>query len=283
MATIIDGKLVAQTIRNQVKEQVDLLVQKHQVLPHLAVILIGDNPASQSYVRGKETACQKAGIKSTVVRKPSTITEAELIEVIDSLNQDSSVHGILLQLPIPKHLDSDKIISLIRSDKDVDGFTMENVAKLTNGKADLIPCTPLGVMKLLDYYQIPITGKQAVVIGRSQIVGKPLASLLLKENATVTICHSKTTDLKGVCRQADLLFAAIGVPNMITSEYVKPGAVVIDVGISKVDGLITGDVHFDSVQEVASYITPVPGGVGPMTIACLLENTLRCYQKLVGV
>ena len=283
MAQLIDGKMVASLVRDQVKIEVENLIKEHTIPPHLAVILVGHNPASESYVRGKEIACQKAGIKSSVIKKEESITQDELIQLIESLNQDENIHGILLQLPIPKHLDSEVILQTIDSNKDVDGFTWLNIAKLTNGVPSLVPCTPLGVMKLLSYYQIPVSGKRAVVIGRSQIVGKPLASLLLKANATVTICHSKTENLKEVCQEADLLFAAIGSPNMITKDYVKSGAVVIDVGISKVDGVITGDVDYASVNEVASYLTPVPGGVGPMTIACLLENTLTCYKKLRGI
>jgi methylenetetrahydrofolate dehydrogenase (NADP+) / methenyltetrahydrofolate cyclohydrolase len=282
MAQLIDGKQTAQWLRDQVKENTAKLIAKYGVTPHLSVILVGDNAASESYVRGKEIACQKAGIQSTVVRKPATTTAEELTNIIDELNADPKVHGILLQLPIPKHLDADFFVNRIRSAKDVDGFTMENVAKLTVGKPHLVPCTPLGVMRLLERYQISIQGKNAVVIGRSQIVGKPMASLLLKENATVTICHSKTRDLRAVCQTADILVAAIGVPKMIDASYVKPGAVVIDVGISKVDGVIQGDVDFASVEQIAAYITPVPGGVGPMTIACLLENTLKCYEGLMG-
>ncbi len=282
MAQLIDGKQTAQILRDQIKEKTAALVAAYGVTPHLSVILVGDNAASESYVRGKEIACQKAGIKSTVVRLDAATTADQLTAVIDALNADSLVHGILLQLPIPKHLDSDFFVNRIRAAKDVDGFTMENVARLAVGKPHLVPCTPLGVMRLLERYQISISGKNAVVIGRSQIVGKPMASLLLKENATVTICHSKTQNLRAVCQTADILVAAIGVPKMIDATYVKPGAVVIDVGISKVDGVIQGDVDFASVEPVAAYLTPVPGGVGPMTIACLLENTLKCYQGLMG-
>jgi methylenetetrahydrofolate dehydrogenase (NADP+)/methenyltetrahydrofolate cyclohydrolase len=282
MANIIDGKATAAWLREQLKSEVEDLVRRHGVIPRLAVILVGDNPASESYVKGKEAACKKAGIVSTLVRLSADCLAADLEEAIDRLNADESVHGILLQLPIPKHLNADAFVNRIRHDKDVDGFTESNVAKLTVGKPRLVPCTPLGVMRLLAHYSIPVAGKHAVVVGRSQIVGRPMASLLLKENATVTICHSKTADLKGMCQTADLLIAAIGVPGMIDASYVKPGAVVIDVGISKVDGVIKGDVDFESVEPIASWITPVPGGVGPMTIACLLENTLLCYRSLVG-
>lgn len=282
MANIIDGKATAAALRERLRIEVEGLVSRHGVKPSLAVILVGDNAASESYVKGKETACKKAGIESTVVKLPADCAAEDLEATIDALNADRSVHGILLQLPIPKHLNADHFINRIRSDKDVDGFTEANVAKLTIGKPHLVPCTPLGVMRLLAQYSLPVSGKHAVVVGRSQIVGRPMASLLLKDNATVTICHSKTADLKGVCKTADILIAAIGVPGMIDASYVKEGAVVVDVGISKVDGVIKGDVDFDSVEKVASWITPVPGGVGPMTIACLLENTLLCYRKFMG-
>jgi len=282
MAIQIDGKLVAQKIREALKIRVVDLVQKYHIIPHLCVILVGNDPASESYVRGKSIACEKAGIKSTILRKETSVTESELLSLIDELNNDSTVHGILLQMPIPKQLDSEAIIHRIRADKDVDGFTPINVAKLANAKPGLVPCTPLGVMRLLQEYGVTVAGKHAVVIGRSQIVGKPMAALLLNANATVTICHSKTIDLPAIAHQADILIAAIGKPAMIDSTFVKPGAVVIDVGISKVDGIIKGDVDFATVEPIASLITPVPGGVGPMTIACLLENTLTCYEKLVN-
>jgi len=282
MAQILDGKALALEIRETIKKQVDQLIINNGITPHLAVILVGENPASQSYVKGKETACLKAGIKSTVVRLPETITEKELNQCIDDLNADITVHGILLQLPIPKHLNADHFVSKIRSDKDVDGFTPENVAKLTNGQPYLVPCTPLGIIRILKKYNIPIEGKHCVVIGRSQIVGKPMASLLLKDNGTVTICHSRTVDLPKMASSADILVVAMGKPKMVDGTYVKKGATVIDVGISKVDGLIVGDVDFESAEKIAGYITPVPGGVGPMTIACLLENTLTCYKGLVG-
>lgn len=282
MANLIDGKATALWIREQLKTEVEGLVARYGVKPSLAVILVGDNAASESYVKGKEAACKKAGIHSTVVKLPADCAADVLERTIDALNADPSVHGILLQLPVPKHLNADFFINRIRFDKDVDGFTEANVAKLTIGKPHLVPCTPLGVMRLLAHYSLPVSGKQAVVVGRSQIVGRPMASLLLKDNATVTICHSKTVDLRTVCKTADILVAAIGVPGMIDASYVKEGAVVIDVGISKVDGVIKGDVDFASVEPIASWITPVPGGVGPMTIACLLENTLLCYRKFMG-
>lgn len=281
MPVILDGKAYAAELRDQVKHRTESLIAKYHQIPHLAVILVGEDPASQSYVRGKEVACHKAGIKSTVIRKPESISEDELLQIVEALNQDPSVHGILLQLPIPKTLDSNRIMSRIDSRKDVDGFTPINVAALANGLPKMVPCTPLGVLKLLKKYEIPIQGKHCVIVGRSLIVGKPMAQLLLKENGTVTICHTKTTDLPSITRQADILVVATGKPNMIGAEHVKNGAVVIDVGITKTDGILCGDVQYEAVAPKTSFITPVPGGVGPMTIACLLENTLACFNGLM--
>jgi methylenetetrahydrofolate dehydrogenase (NADP+)/methenyltetrahydrofolate cyclohydrolase len=280
MAVLLDGKTLAAEIRAEIRLQVQAGIDRCGIVPHLAVILIGEDPASQSYVRGKENACQKAGIRSTVFRESETISEDEVLKIIDQLNADPNVHGILLQLPIPRHLNAERIISRIDVRKDVDGFTPDNVAALASGRPDMVPCTPLGVLRLLEKYQIEIQGKHCVVVGRSSIVGKPMAWLFLKENGTVTICHSKTTDLPSITRQADILVVAVGQPGMISSEHVKEGAVVIDVGISKINDEIRGDVEFDVVFPRASHITPVPGGVGPMTIACLLENTLKCYRRL---
>ncbi len=282
MAILLDGKTLAAEVREKVKKDIAALSYETGVTPHLAVILIGDDPASHSYVKGKETACKNVGIRSTVIRETPDVTEARLLEIIDTLNADSGVHGILLQLPIPKHLNPDKIISRIDKRKDVDGFTPENVAALANGRPRLVPCTPKGVMRLLEKYAIPIAGRQCVVVGRSPIVGKPMAALLLNANGTVTVCHSKTADLRAETRRADILVVAIGKTKMVDGTYVKPGAAVIDVGISKVDGVIAGDVDFDSAAAVAGFITPVPGGVGPMTIACLLENTLSCCRSQIG-
>lgn len=279
MPVILDGKAYAMEIREQVRLRTAELLKKYHVVPHLAVILVGEDPASQSYVRGKEVACEKAGIKSTVIRKPSSISQSELLEIVEELNRDDSVHGILLQLPIPKNLDADAVIDSIDPRKDVDGFTPLNVAALSNGKPKRVPCTPLGVLKLLKKYEIPIQGKHCVVVGRSLIVGKPMAQLLLKENGTVTICHTKTVDLPSITKQADILVVATGKPHMIGPEHVKDGAVVVDVGISKIDGVLSGDVDYQAVAPKTTYITPVPGGVGPMTIACLLENTLSCYEE----
>jgi len=282
MTTILDGKKLALKLRNQIKEETILLVEKFKKQPHLVVILIGEDPASQSYVRSKERACIKAGFKSSIIRKESTITEQELVDIILDLNKDETVHGILLQLPIPKNLNEDKIINLINPLKDVDGFCNENIAKLNKGQNALVPCTPLGITKILKEYEIDPTGKHCVIIGRSQIVGKPMAALMLKRNSTVTTCHSKTKDIKSITKQADILIVAIGRANMVDASYIKPGAVVIDVGINRVDGVLTGDVLFEDASASAGYITPVPGGVGPMTIACLLENTLTCYKKIEG-
>jgi methylenetetrahydrofolate dehydrogenase (NADP+)/methenyltetrahydrofolate cyclohydrolase len=280
MNTILDGKALALKLRQNIKIETQELIDKYKKQPHLVVIIIGENPASQSYVRSKERACIKAGIKSTVIKKEDTIKENELIDLIESLNKDDSVHGILLQLPIPKDINEDKVINLINPLKDVDGFCNENVARLNKGQSAMVPCTPLGITKILEEYNIDPTGKHCVIIGRSQIVGKPMASLMLKRNSTVTICHSKTKNIKEMSKQADILIVAIGRANMVDASYVKPGAVVIDVGINRVDGKVTGDVDFEEVKDIAEYITPVPGCVGPMTIACLLDNTLTCFKKI---
>jgi len=282
MANILDGKKLSLKLREIVKQETTNLTDKFHKQPHLVVILVGENPASQSYVRSKERACIKAGIKSTVLRESEEITESDLISLIQKLNQDDTVHGILLQLPIPKHLNEDKIINLIDSPKDVDGFHNENIAKLNKGQDALVPCTPLGITKIFEEYNIDTVGKHCVIIGRSQIVGKPMAALMLQRNSTVTICHSKTQNIKEISKQADILIVAIGRPEMVDSSYIKPGAVVIDVGINRVDGKLTGDVLFEDASTIAGYITPVPGGVGPMTIACLLENTLKCFRKIEG-
>ena len=283
MATILDGKSLALKIRNKIKEETEELINTYHKQPHLVVILIGDNPASETYVRMKERACEKAGLKSTIIRRDDSIIEAELVQIIKDLNEDDSVHGILLQLPIPKHINEDRVMNLIDPRKDVDGFVYENVAKLNKGQKDaLVPCTPLGITKILEEYNLETVGKRCVIIGRSQIVGKPMAALMLQRNSTVTICHSKTIDIPSIAKEADILIVAVGKAHMIDDTYVKPGAVVIDVGINRVDGKVTGDVDFDKVEPIAGYITPVPKGVGPMTIACLLDNTLTCYKRLEG-
>jgi methylenetetrahydrofolate dehydrogenase (NADP+)/methenyltetrahydrofolate cyclohydrolase len=281
VSTLLDGKRLAKEIREQTRLKVQDLINQYHIRPHLVVILIGNDMASETYVLGKEKACETAGIQSTIIRLEESVDQTTVLELITSLNQDPSVHGILLQLPIPNHLESDRIMAAIRPDKDVDGFTPTNVAKLTSGAPDMVPCTPLGILRLLQKYDISIQGKHCVVIGRSQIVGRPMALLLLQANGTVTICHSKTRNLAGISRQADILVVAIGKANMVDDTYVKDGAVVIDVGISRAEGKLIGDVNFAKASLKAGYITPVPGGVGPMTIACLLENTLTCYQKQV--
>ena len=277
-AIMIDGRKVAADWKEKIRIQTEGLIGKG-VVPHLAVVLVGENPASQVYVRNKENACIKAGIRSSVIRLEETCSQQELESVVTGLNEDRSVHGILVQLPLPKHLDEARVLALIDPDKDVDGFHAMNSGKLMNGQKSFVPCTPLGVMKLLEAYQIPVEGKHAVVIGRSNIVGKPMAMLLLAQNATVTICHSRTANLADITRQADILVAAVGRANFVTADMVKPGAVVIDVGINRVDGKIVGDVDAQQVGEAAAYLTPVPGGVGQMTIAMLLSNTLEAVRE----
>lgn len=282
MAKILDGTALSNKIKDSLKLKVEKLVSENLVKPHLAVILVGSDPASETYVKFKERAAKKVGMESTILRLKSDISEQELISEIEKLNKNESVHGILLQLPIPDHINSDRVINLINPKKDVDGFSDENVAKLSKNQDALIPCTPLGITRLLDEYNIKTEGEHCVIIGRSQIVGKPMAQLMLQRNSTVTICHSRTKNLKEITKQADILIAAVGKAQMVDKSFVKDGAVVIDVGVSRVDGKLYGDVKFDEVKTIASHITPMPGGVGPMTIACLLENTLKCYLNLVG-
>ena len=277
-ATLIDGRAVAKAFKEEIAQKTAQMIEGG-VQPHLAVVLVGENPASQVYVRNKENGCIKAGIRSTVIRLEETCTQEELEKTVVSLNEDASVHGILVQLPLPRHLDEARVLRLIDPDKDVDGFHAMNSGRLMNGQPGFVPCTPLGVMKLLESYGVDPCGKHAVVIGRSNIVGKPMAMLLLAANATVTVCHSRTQNLKEITRQADILVAAVGRANFVTADMVKPGAVVIDVGINRVDGKIVGDVDFDAVSETAGHITPVPGGVGQMTIAMLLANTLDAAAK----
>ena len=271
-AVMMDGRALAKDWKEKITKQANNLILEG-ITPHLAVVLVGENPASQTYVRNKETACKKAGIRSTVIRLDEDCTQQALEDVVLSLNQDVSVHGILVQLPLPGHLDESRVLELIDPNKDVDGFHAMNSGRLMNGQPSFVPCTPLGVIKLLEAYNIPIAGKHAVIIGRSNIVGKPMAMLLLAKDATVTICHSKTQNLPDIARQADILVAAVGRPGFVTVDMVKPGATVIDVGINRVDGQIVGDVA-PEVAEIAGYLTPVPGGVGQMTIAMLLANTL---------
>ena len=275
-AVLIDGRSVANRWKASVAKETESLLARG-ITPHLAVVLVGENPASQVYVRNKENACIKAGIRSTVIRLEETCTQEELERVVLSLNADAGVSGILVQLPLPAHLDESRVLALIDPDKDVDGFHAMNSGRLMNGEPHFVPCTPLGVMKLLEAYEIPVRGKRAVVIGRSNIVGKPMAMLLLAQDATVTICHSRTENLADITRQADILVAAVGRAGFVTADMVKPGAAVIDVGINRVDGKIVGDVH-PEVEQVAGYLTPVPGGVGQMTIAMLLANTLAAVK-----
>ena len=277
-ATLIDGRAVAKALKEEIAQRTQAMIAQG-VTPHLAVVLVGEDPASQVYVRNKENGCIKAGIRSTVIRLEEDCTQQELEETVKRLNADASVDGILVQLPLPKHLNEASVLRLIDPDKDVDGFQAMNSGRLMNGQPGFVPCTPLGVMKLLEAYGIDPAGKHAVVIGRSNIVGKPMAMLLLRANATVTICHSRTQNLADITRQADILVAAVGRANFVTADMVKAGAAVIDVGINRVDGKIVGDVDFDAVSGVAGYITPVPGGVGQMTIAMLLANTLDAAAK----
>ena len=272
-ANIIDGKLVSQKIKDCLKEKIAIYKQQTGKDITLAVLLVGENPASQVYVRNKIKACEYVGIKSLSYYLPETVTQEEVSQLVKSLSSDENVNGILVQLPLPKGIDEESILKLIPAEKDVDGFSSENVGNLLLGKETTVACTPFGVIKLLEEYNVDLSGKNAVVIGRSNIVGKPMAMLLLQKNATVTICHSKTKDLANIVKNADVIVAAIGRPCFVTDDMVKDGAVVVDVGINRVDGKLVGDVDFDSVSKKASLITPVPGGVGPMTIAMLMENT----------
>lgn len=279
MAKLIDGKLRAKQIRDEVKRGVEE-AKKRGINPKLVVILVGEDPASQTYVSNKEKACAEVGIISESHRLPAGTTENDLIKLLDKLAKEKSVHGILVQLPVPDHISEENILSRIPQEKDVDGLGVINMGLIVKGEGDpLICCTPNGCIDLIKTTGIEISGKKAVVVGRSNMVGKPMALLLLKENATVTICHSKTKNLGIVTKDADILIAAIGKAKMIKADMVKPGAVVIDVGTSRIDGKLCGDVDFDAVKAVAGFITPVPGGVGPMTIAMLLKNTLKTATK----
>lgn len=277
-AKILDGKKMSAEIRAAIKEKVVLLKEKG-IVPGLAVILVGDNPASKVYVGQKEKGCLEAGFASFLHRLPETTSQEELLALIDKLNADKTVHGILVQLPLPRQIDPDTVLAAIRPEKDVDGFHPVNIGRLVAGLPASEPCTPKGILRLLKSTGIPLAGKEAVVIGRSNIVGKPVALMLLAESATVTICHSKTADLAEHVRRADILVAAIGKPRFVTADMVKEGAVVIDVGINRLEEGLVGDVDYEPVAEKASWITPVPGGVGPMTIAMLLENTLEQAEK----
>ena len=283
-AHILDGKALAQKIQAELRDQIQTLQAKRERPPGLAVVMVGDNPASAAYVRNKERACEKTGIASLGKHLPAQTTQTELEQLIEQLNQDERVDGILVQLPLPAHLDAVAALNKIEPKKDADGLHPTNMGRLVRGEAGLRSCTPAGVMRLLQEYQIDPAGKHAVIIGRSILVGKPMALMLLEANATVTIAHSRTPDLAAITRNADILVAATGRPEMITAEMVKPGAVVVDVGINSVSegagkSRLVGDVHFESVQSVAQFLTPVPGGVGPMTVAMLLCNTVFSYSQ----
>ena len=279
---ILDGKAVSLKVKESVKVRADEL-KKFGVEPTLAVVLVGEDKASQTYVRAKEKACNEYGIKSVAHRLSENTTQNELLALINVLNLDDSIHGILVQLPLPKHIDTNVVLAAIDPEKDVDGFHAVNVGKLVSGLDGFVPCTPLGVMEILKEYGIDVAGLNAVVIGRSNIVGKPMANLLLNASATVTITHSKTKNLKEICKNADLIVAAIGKPFFLKADMVKDGAVVVDVGINRLDdGRLVGDVDFEEVAPKCSYITPVPGGVGPMTIAMLLNNTILAAQAKIA-
>lgn len=276
MYTLIDGKAIAAEMRREIKRGVDGFKAERNREIGLAVLLVGENPASKIYVKNKIKACEEVGIKSYAYYLPENAPQTAVEELVSGLASDGNIDGILVQLPLPAHLDSEKVLSLIPTDKDVDGFSAENIGKLAMGEKCLVACTPNGVMKMLEYYGVELSGKRVVVVGRSNIVGKPMALLLLNANATVTVCHSKTRDLKAECLKADVLVAAIGKAKFITADMVKEGAAVIDVGMNRDEnGKLCGDVDFETVKDKCSYITPVPGGVGPMTITMLMYNTLQ--------
>lgn len=281
-AAIIDGKAIAKEIRVELKEEIDTL-KASGTTPGLAVVIVGDDPASHTYVNSKEKSSKEIGIYSEVHRFPADFTEEALLEKVEELNRDKNIHGILVQLPLPKHIAEDKVIDAISPEKDVDGFHPVNVGKMVIGKDSFYSCTPYGIMKMLEKENISLEGKHVVVIGRSNIVGKPAALLSLMNNATVTICHSRTKDLAAITRQADVVIAAVGIPNYVTADHLKPGAVVIDVGINRnAEGKLCGDVDFNSAKETAGAITPVPGGVGPMTITMLLYNTVKSARAFAA-
>lgn len=280
MAEILDGKKVSQKVKDALKGETKAFFEKYGIRPGLAVVIVGDDPASRVYVNSKKKACEEIGYYSEEHALSKDTTESELLSLVEKLNGDGKIHGILVQLPLPGHIDEEKIINAISPKKDVDAFHPVNVGKIMIGNFDFLPCTPAGVMELLNEANIDLTGKNCVVIGRSNIVGKPQAMLLLHKNATVTICHSKTKNLKEITKNADVLIAAVGRAKMVTADYVKKGAVVIDVGMNRLENKkLAGDVDFDSVKDVASYITPVPGGVGPMTIAMLMKNTFTAAKR----
>ncbi|MED3571695.1 bifunctional methylenetetrahydrofolate dehydrogenase/methenyltetrahydrofolate cyclohydrolase FolD [Cytobacillus praedii] len=278
--SLIDGKEIAREKKALISEEVENL-KKDGIVPGLAVILVGNDPASKTYVSNKERTCRELGMHSVLIELPETVSEQALLNQVAELNEDLSIHGILVQMPLPDHINETKVIETISPEKDVDGFHPVNVGRMMTGQDSFLPCTPYGVMEMLDYIGADIAGKHVVVVGRSNIVGKPAGQLFLNKNATVTYCHSKTTDLKAFTRQADILVAAVGKVNLITKDHVKEGAIVIDVGMNRnSEGKLCGDVDFSNVREIASYITPVPGGVGPMTITMLMFNTLKAAKAI---
>ena len=276
---LIDGKKAAAELREELKQEVAELKTKYNKVPGLTVILIGDMAPSQIYVRNKEKSANEVGLKSEVIRYPDSVEEKTVLEKIEELNNDETVSGILVQLPLPKHIDNQKVIETIMPSKDVDGFHPMNVGNLSSGYESSVPCTPLGCYLMIKKIEPNLSGKKAVVVGRSNLNGKPMTQLLLKENCTVTITHSRTKDLKAECLEADIIVAAVGIPELVRGDWVKKDAIVIDVGINKTENGIVGDVAFDEVSKVAKALTPVPGGVGPMTIACLLKNTVECFKR----
>ena len=276
---LIDGKKIAAELREELKQEVSELKTKYNKVPGLTVILIGDMAPSQIYVRNKEKSANEVGLKSEVIKYPDTVEEKTILDKIEELNNNDSISGILVQLPLPKHIDKQKVIETIAPSKDVDGFHPMNVGNLSSGYESSVPCTPLGCYLMIKKIEPNLSGKKAVIVGRSNLNGKPMTQLLLKENCTVTITHSRTKDLKAECLEADIIVAAVGIPELVKGDWVKKDAIVIDVGINKTDKGIVGDVAFDEVSKVASALTPVPGGVGPMTIACLLKNTIECFKR----
>ena len=281
---IIDGKKVSAEVKEQVRQETLRLKEEHGVTPGLAVVIVGDDPASRVYVNNKKKACELVGFRSEEYALPASATQEELLDLVHKLNEKEDINGILVQLPLPKHLDDKAVIEAINPVKDVDAFHAVNVGKIMLGEYDFLPCTPAGVMEMLHSYNIPVEGRECVVIGRSNIVGKPMGMLLLHENGTVTICHSRTKNLKEVCARADILVAAVGIPKFVKADMVKEGAVVIDVGMDRDEnGRLCGDVDFENVKEKCSFITPVPGGVGPMTIATLMKNTIKACRLQNGL
>ncbi|MDA8937367.1 bifunctional methylenetetrahydrofolate dehydrogenase/methenyltetrahydrofolate cyclohydrolase [Candidatus Pelagibacter sp.] len=276
---LIDGKKVAAELREELKKEVAELKTKYNKVPGLTVILIGDMAPSQIYVRNKEKSANEVGLKSEVIRYPDSVEEKTVLEKIEELNKNETVSGILVQLPLPKHIDKQKVIETITPSKDVDGFHPMNVGNLSSGYESSVPCTPLGCYLMIKKIEPNLSGKKAVIVGRSNLNGKPMTQLLLKENCTVTITHSRTKNLKAECLEADIIVAAVGIPELVKGDWVKKDAIVIDVGINKTENGLVGDVAFDEVSKVAKALTPVPGGVGPMTIACLLKNTVDCFKR----